>query len=199
MTRSARRAANPAPACIFQEPGLIERTARDFTDEVNQVLATTRTTERSARRTRSPAAPNAASHAHRHPADLRAHRHRSIHEAFSRQAWLPCGGYIVIDETRPHRHRRQHRPQSRLQDVDKMTRNQHRGRRKSPTTRLRNIGGLAVIDHRHAPPQGPTDGLQDHQGPLKKDKAKTQVPDLAHRPDGNDLPALKRIAARFDA
>ena len=26
----ARREANPAPACVFQEPGLIERTARDF-------------------------------------------------------------------------------------------------------------------------------------------------------------------------
>ena len=35
----ARREANPAPACVFQEPGLIERTARDFlTDEVNQII-----------------------------------------------------------------------------------------------------------------------------------------------------------------
>lgn len=35
----ARRANNPAPACIFQEPGLIERTARDFlTEEIDQVL-----------------------------------------------------------------------------------------------------------------------------------------------------------------
>ncbi|MES2440959.1 MAG: ribonuclease E/G, partial [Verrucomicrobiota bacterium] len=35
----ARRANNPAPACIFQEPGLIERTARDFlTDEIDQVM-----------------------------------------------------------------------------------------------------------------------------------------------------------------
>ncbi len=35
----ARRVNNAAPACIFQEPGLIERTARDFlTDEIDQVM-----------------------------------------------------------------------------------------------------------------------------------------------------------------
>ncbi|MCU0749496.1 MAG: ribonuclease E/G, partial [Akkermansiaceae bacterium] len=35
----ARRANNAVPCCVFQEPGLIERTARDFlTDEIDQVL-----------------------------------------------------------------------------------------------------------------------------------------------------------------
>ena len=34
-----RRANNPAPCCVFQEPNLIERTARDFlTEEVDRVL-----------------------------------------------------------------------------------------------------------------------------------------------------------------
>ena len=34
-----KRDSRPAPLCVFQEPGLIERTARDFlTDEVDQVL-----------------------------------------------------------------------------------------------------------------------------------------------------------------
>ncbi len=94
----------PAPACVFEEPDLIERTVRDFlTDEIDEVIcddenAVKRMIEvvgqiskRSASRIKHYSGPL--------PVLENFNVQKQIDDAFHRQVWLPCGGYIVIDET----------------------------------------------------------------------------------------------------
>ncbi len=181
----ARRAANPAPACIFQEPGLIERSARDFlTDEIDQVLCDdAETTEmiraiagkvsRRAKR-RVHYLPNAGQHIFE-----RVGIQKQIDEAFSRQVWLSCGGYIVIDETEALIAIDVNTGRNRgSKDVDKMIleTNVEAAVEVARQLRLRNIGGLVVIDlidMRHRKDQQTV--YKAIKERLKKDKAKTQV------------------------
>src|SRR6266702_1503495 len=94
----------PAPVRVFEEPDLIERTVRDFlTEEIDEVISDDReSTERMAemvghisRRGRNrirfydSAAPIFEAYGVQ----------KQIDDAFHRQVWLTCGGYIVIDET----------------------------------------------------------------------------------------------------
>ena len=128
---------------------------------------------------------------------------KQIDEAFSRQVWLPCGGYIVIDETEALIAIDVNTGRNRgSKDVDKMIlADQHRGRRRgrppAPPAQHRRPGRRRL--HRHAPPQGPAGGLQGDEGPPQAGQGQDPgAADLAHRPDGNDPPAPQRIAARLD-
>jgi ribonuclease G len=94
----------PAPCTLFEEPDLVERTVRDFlTEEINEIVCDDRTaTDRMAdmvgqisRRARNRV---------RHydvamPIFEALGIQKQIDDAFHRQVWLRCGGYIVIDET----------------------------------------------------------------------------------------------------
>ena len=119
-----------------------------------------------------------ASHDRQQPIFEKLNIQRQIDEAFSRQVWLPCGGYIVIDETEADLHRRQYRPQPRLEDVEKMIfeTNVEAAQEVARQLRLRNIGGLVVVDFidmRHRKDQAAVyKAMKDR---LKRDKAKTQV------------------------
>src|ERR1700682_2473456 len=94
----------PAPARVFEEPDLVERTVRDFlTEEIDEVLcddqeATNRMIDivgQISRRSRNRihfydgATPIFETYGVQ----------KQIDDAFHRQVWLKCGGYIVIDET----------------------------------------------------------------------------------------------------
>src|SRR3984893_5709818 len=94
----------PAPARVFEEPDLVERTVRDFlTEEVDEVLCDDReATERMmdivgqiSRRSRN--------RIHHYDGGTPIFEtygvQKQIDDAFHRQVWLRCGGYIVIDET----------------------------------------------------------------------------------------------------
>lgn len=96
--------AKPAPSCVFEEPDLIERTVRDFlTDEIDEVICDDEASvkrmtalvgqisKRSAARIRH--------YADSQPIFENYGVQKQIDDAFHRQVWLPCGGYIVIDET----------------------------------------------------------------------------------------------------
>ena len=181
----ARRAGNPAPACIFQEPGLIERTARDFlTDEVNQILCDDAETTEMIRQIAGKISRRAKRRVHHMPTSTqpifeRVGIQKQIDEAFSRQVWLPCGGYIVIDETEALIAIDVNTGRNRgSKDVDKMIleTNIEAAREVARQLRLRNIGGLVVIDlidMRHRKDQQAVyKAIKDR---LKKDKAKTQV------------------------
>jgi ribonuclease G len=181
----ARRAANPAPCCIFQEPGLIERTARDFlTDEVNQILCDDAETTEKIRQIAGKISRRAKRRVHHmvtstQPIFERIGIQKQIDEAFSRQVWLPCGGYIVIDETEALIAIDVNTGRNRgSKDVDKMIleTNIEAAREVARQLRLRNIGGLVVIDlidMRHRKDQQTVyKAIKDR---LKKDKAKTQV------------------------
>src|SRR5436305_10122137 len=96
--------AEPAPCRVFEEPDLVERTVRDFlTEDIDEVVCDDRgSIERMnamvsqiSRRARNRikfydgAAPIFETFGIQ----------KQIDDAFHRQVWLRCGGYIVIDET----------------------------------------------------------------------------------------------------
>jgi ribonuclease G len=93
-----------APSCVFEEPDLVERTVRDFlTDEIEEVVCDD---ERSVLRMRELVAQVSKRSVQRithykEPVPIfeRYGVQKQIDDAFHRQVWLPCGGYIVIDET----------------------------------------------------------------------------------------------------
>jgi ribonuclease G len=181
----SRREAHPAPVCIFQEPGLIERTARDFlTDEVNQIICDDAQTTEMIREIAGKISRRAKRRVHHMPASTqplfeRIGIQKQIDEAFSRQVWMPCGGYIVIDETEALISVDVNTGRNRgSKDVDKMIleTNIEAATEVARQLRLRNIGGLVVIDFidmRHRKDQQAVyKAIRDR---LKRDKAKTQV------------------------
>ena len=181
----ARRTNNQAPACVFQEPGLIERTARDFlTDEVNQVLCDDQETTEMIRTIAGKISRRAKRRVHHLPTSTqpifeRVNIQKQIDEAFSRQVWLPRGGYIVIDETEALIAIDVNTGRNRgSRDVDKMIleTNIEAAVEVARQLRLRNIGGLVVIDlidMRHRRDQQTV--YKAIKERIKKDKAKTQI------------------------
>jgi ribonuclease G len=174
----------PAPICVFQEPDLVERTVRDFlTDEIDEVVCDDHAeVDRMvdmvgliSRRARNRikfydgAAPIFETFGVQ----------KQIDDAFHRQVWLKCGGYIVIDETEA------------LVAVDVNTGRNKGGRDVEKTIlqtnleaaeeiarqlRLRNIGGLIIgdfIDMKNRKDQQLV--YQRMRERLKRDKAKTHV------------------------
>jgi ribonuclease G len=175
---------DPAPCRVFEEPDLVERTVRDFlTDEIDEVVCDDRTAidrmnamvgliSRRARN-RIQFYDGAA------PIFETFGVQKQIDDAFHRQVWLKCGGYIVIDETEA------------LVAVDVNTGRNKGGRDVEKTIlqtnleaadeiarqlRLRNIGGLIIgdfIDMKNRRDQQAVYNLMKER--LKRDKAKTHV------------------------
>jgi ribonuclease G len=174
----------PAPARVFEEPGLVERTVRDFlTEDIDEVICDDRTSidrmnemvSQISRRARNRikfydgAAPIFETFGIQ----------KQIDDAFHRQVWLRCGGYIVIDETEA------------LVAIDVNTGRNKGGRDVEKTIlqtnleaadeiarqlRLRNIGGLIIgdfIDMKNRKDQQAVYQLMKER--LKRDKAKTHV------------------------
>src|SRR6059036_2584739 len=142
------------PCRLFEEPDLVGRTVRDFlTEEIDEVLCDDRgSTERMiemigqiSRRARN--------RVHHYDGAMPIFEtygvQKQIDDAFHRQVWLKCGGYIVIDETEA------------LVAIDVNTGRNKGGRDVEKTIlqtnleaadeiarqlRLRNIGGLIIAD-----------------------------------------------------
>jgi len=180
-----RRANNPAPCCVFQEPGLIEKTARDFlTDEVDQILCDDEETTNMIRDISGRISRRAKRHIHHLPTASqpifeRVDIQKQIDEAFSREVWLKCGGYIVIDETEALISVDVNTGRNRgSKDVDKMIlqTNIEAAEEVARQLRLRNIGGLVVVDFidmRHRKDQMAVYKAMKER--VRKDKAKTQI------------------------
>ena len=99
-----KRDGNPAPVCAFQEPGIIERTARDFlTEDIDNVICDDLETTEKMRAIAEKISRRAKRRIHHYPTRSaifdKLGVQKQIDEAFHRQVWMPCGGYIVIDET----------------------------------------------------------------------------------------------------
>lgn len=175
---------NTAPACVFQEPGLIDRTVRDFlTDEIEAVVCDNmesvermqtlvgQISSRSKKRIQF--------YSESDPIFEKFNVQKQIDDAFHRQVWLPCGGYIVIDETEA------------LIAIDVNTGRNKGGKDVERTIlqtnleaaeeiarqiRLRNIGGLIIgdfIDMKSRKDQASVYNLMKNR--LKRDKSKTHV------------------------
>ncbi len=174
----------PAPCCVFQEPDLIERTVRDFlTEEVDHIVvdhekACERIREmigQISRRSRS----KVKLYTEPTPIFVKFNVERQIENAFRRQVWLKSGGYICIDETEAlvaidvntGRHKSQKDlettiVQTNLEAADEICRQ----------LRLRNIGGLIVIDfidmRNRSDQMKVTTKMRDG---VRRDKAKTRL------------------------
>src|SRR4051794_29945449 len=174
----------PAPTRVFEEPDLVERTVRDFlTEEIDEVMcddseATDRMNDivgQISRRSR-----NRIKHYDGATPIFEAFGvQKQIDDAFHRQVWLRCGGYIVIDETEA------------LVAIDVNTGRNKGGRDVEKTIlqtnleaadeiarqlRLRNVGGLIIsdfIDMKSRKDQQLVYQLMRER--LKRDKAKTHV------------------------
>ena len=175
---------NPAPCRLFEEPDLVERTVRDFlTEEINEILcddrgATDRMTDMIGQISRR--ARNRVRHYDGATPIFETYGvQKQIDDAFHRQVWLKCGGYIVIDETEA------------LVAIDVNTGRNKGGRDVEKTIlqtnleaadeiarqlRLRNIGGLIIadfIDMKSRRDQQAVYNLMKER--LKRDKARTHV------------------------
>jgi ribonuclease G len=173
-----------APKLLLPEPDLIERTVRDFlTDEVDRIVvddidAVNRMkdlvgviSKRSQKKIRH--------YTEAVPIFERFNVDKQIDAALRRQVWLPCGGYLVIDETEA------------LVAIDVNTGRNKGGKDQDKTIlqtnleaaeeiarqlRLRNIGGLIVLDYIDM--RNPRDQkavLQTFKEHIKRDKARTHI------------------------
>lgn len=179
-----KRDAGPAPRACFQEPNLVERTARDLlTEEIDQVLCDDPDTVELMREVAGKVSRRSKRRIHHFPSKQSIFEkigvQKQIDEAFHRQVWLPCGGYIVIDETEALISVDVNTGRNRgKKDVDKMIlqTNIESAEEVARQLRLRNIGGLVVVDFidmRHRRDQQAVYRVMKEA--LKKDKAKTQV------------------------
>ena len=174
----------PAPARVFEEPDLVERTVRDFlTDEIDEVVcddhaAVERMVQMVGEISRR-AKNRIKFYDGTAPIFETFGVQKQIDDAFHRQVWLKCGGYIVIDETEA------------LVAVDVNTGRNKGGRDVEKTIlqtnleaadeiarqlRLRNIGGLIIgdfIDMKNRKDQQMVYSRMRER--LKRDKAKTHV------------------------
>jgi ribonuclease G len=178
-------AKSKAPACVFREPDLIERTVRDFlTDEIDEVLcddseAAERMKEligiisrRSKKRIQFFETPV--------PIFEKLGIQHQIDDAFFRQVWLPSGGYLVIDETEALIAIDVNTGRAKNQDKMILQTNLEAAEAVARQLRLRNIGGLVVIDFidmRARRDQMAVYKVMRER--LKKDKAKTQVTQIS--------------------
>lgn len=175
----------PAPACLWEEPDLIDRTVRDFlTDDVDAVVVDdARAFERMqalagqvSRRAKSRIQLYTGSE----PIFECFGVESQIASAFQRQVWLPCGGYIVIDETEAliavdvntgrNKGDKDNMDetilQTNLEAADEICRQ----------LRLRNVGGIIIADFIDMKSRRDQQAVyQRVKERLKRDKARTHV------------------------
>ena len=173
-----------SPARVFNEPDLVERTVRDFlTEEVDEVICDDQATTERMRSLAGQISRRSKRRIRLHTGGQSIFDHfgvqKQIDNAFFRQVWLPCGGYLVIDETEAMIAVDVNTGRNKgSKDLDKtiLQTNLEAAAEVARQVRLRNIGGLIVVDFidmkaerdRKAVYKVMKDGL-------KRDKAKTQV------------------------
>ncbi len=174
-----------APLIAFQEPGLIERTVRDFlTDEVAEVLCDNEDKTEEMRELVSAISRRARKRINLYSGKVpifdKLGINRQIENAFHRQVWLPCGGYLVIDETEAliAIDVNTGRNKGSKNNMDKMIleTNLEAAEEVSRQLRLRNIGGLVVVDFIDMKSRKDQMAVYKRmRDRVRKDKAKTQV------------------------
>jgi len=176
--------AKRAPYQLFEEPDLVERTVRDFlTEDVDAVFCDDLASVERMQNLVAQVSPRSRNRIqfYNEPQHIfeKFGVNKQIEKAFHRQVWLPCGGYIVIDETEA------------LISVDVNTGRNKGGKDVEKTIlqtnleaadeiarqmRLRNIGGLIVADFIDMKSRKDQQAVyQRMRQRLKRDKARTHV------------------------
>lgn len=144
----------PAPCCVYEEPSLIERTLRDYlTEDVDEVIVDSREIytklQEMVKRYSKQERVKVRHYTGSVPIFQRYHLARQIDNIFMRKVFLPSGAYLCVDETEA------------MITID-VNSGKSRGGKDHPETilntnleaveeisrqlRLRNIGGLIVLD-----------------------------------------------------
>ena len=176
----------PAPACLFQEPDLIDRTVRDFlTDEVEKVICDDEASVNHMKELVGQISSRSKGRIilHQDPSASLFDRYdvtRQINDAFHRQVWLPCGGYIVIDETEAliavDVNTGRNKGQGKDMDKTILQTNLEAADEIARQLRLRNIGGLIIADFIDMKPHRDRQQVYDRMKErMKRDKAKTHI------------------------
>jgi ribonuclease G len=174
-----------APACLYQEPDIVERTVRDFlTEDIDRVLIDNesdfkRTQELvSLISTRSRG--KIAYYRDSIPVFERYNIERQIEQTFQRRVTLPSGGEIVIDETEAliaidvntGSHKSKHGDEKNTIFQVNMEAAAEMARQ----IRLRNIGGLIIMDFIDMKERRHRQAVYDKMVELmSEDKAKTHI------------------------
>ncbi len=176
--------AKPAPACVFEEPDLIERTVRDFlTDEIDEVICDDENAVKRMIEVVGQISRRSASRIKHYSGPLPVFENfsvqKQIDDAFHRQVWLPCGGYIVIDQTEALIAIDVNTGRNKgAGNVDKviLQTNLEAAAEVARQLRLRNMGGLVIVDFidmkGRKEQQAVFKAMLDH---TRRDKAKTQI------------------------
>lgn len=142
------------PCCIFQEPDLCERVVRDWlTEDVDGIVIDDEASFDNMREVCARISRRARSKIHRFEGMTGIFDHygleRQLHEAFARQVPLKSGGYLVIDETEALIAvdvNTGHHKGSGSQEEAILEVNLEAVEEVARQLRLRNIGGLVVLD-----------------------------------------------------
>ena len=177
-----------AGSCVFEEPDLIERTVRDFlTEDIERIVVDNSNEVDRVKELIGRVSKRSIEKVHRYafsePIFDRFGVTRQLETAYLRQVSLPSGGYIIIDETEAlvaidvntgsHRNKRNNKKE---QDKTLLRVNLEAADEICRQLRLRNIGGLIVLDFIDM--KGPRDRREVYQRMrdcLRKDKSKTHV------------------------
>lgn len=174
----------PAPCCLYHEPDLVERVVRDsITEEVGRIVIDSRETFERIREMTGRISRRVKSRVKLYdgaaPVFENFDVERQLENAFRRKVWLKSGGYLIFDETEAlvaidvntGRHKG-----GKTQEDSILQVNTEAAAEVARQLRLRNIGGLVVIDfidmksrkNQTAVYRGLKEALQD-------DKARTNV------------------------
>ncbi len=145
---------NKAPCCIYEEPGLVERVVRDWlTEDVDKIIVDSEEQFNTIRNIAARISRRARSRIQLYKGDMPIFAHygvdKQVQEAFRRKVMLPSGGYLIIDETEAMiaidvnsgRHKGDGSQEQAILEV-----NTEAVEEVARQLRLRNIGGLVVID-----------------------------------------------------
>jgi ribonuclease G len=174
----------PPATCVFQEPDLIERTVRDFlTEDVERIVVDSPKAYDRMREMVSKISKRSADkvklYNEAQPIFDRFNISKQLENAFSRQVHLKSGGYIVVDETEAlvaidvntGRHKGSKDQESTILKV-----NQEAADEISRQLRLRNMGGLIVLDFIDMKSRRDQQNVyQRMKDGLRRDKAKTHI------------------------
>ncbi len=144
----------PAPCCLYHEPDLVERVVRDsLTEEVDRIVIDARETCDRIKDMTSRISRRVRNRVKLYDGAVPIFEHfdveKQLESAFRRKVWLKSGGYLIFDETEAlvaidvntGRHKG-----GKTQEESILQVNVEAAQEVARQLRLRNIGGLVVID-----------------------------------------------------
>ena len=174
-----------APANLYQEPDIVERTVRDFlTEDIDRVLIDNESdfkrTQEFVSQISSRSKGKIAFYKDSIPVFERYNIERQIEQTFQRKVTLPSGGQIVIDETEAliaiDVNTGSHKSKSGDEKNTIFQVNMEAATEMARQIRLRNIGGLVIMDFIDMKERRHRQAVYDRMVELMaEDKAKTHI------------------------